>query len=238
MFLYYQADKFLVSIQKLDTKGKERSVVYWTPLVQKFSTTFPNKDFIDSFVYPVMNMLTGNTQPRVSQEIKRVLQLAKNSKVGDWYLYHNHTEIRVYGCQLAPYKLPKYLPMRIFSLEYFRQIISSDEAHFLSTRKKTQFKMKNQLGPFISNNREAGPEGNKILQQMKFKNNFMWQYDLHGVINKLRIRVKLGPYMHHPRPAIKQFANQFEWLENALIDMDNIVVDVENTLIDLEKQFD
>lgn len=34
--------------------------------------------------------------------------------------------------------------------------------------------MKNQLGPFICNNREVGPEADKILQQMKFRNNFMW----------------------------------------------------------------
>lgn len=60
MFLYYQTDKFPVSIQKLDTRGMERSVVYWTPLVQKFSTTFTYKDFIDSFVYLVMNMLTSD----------------------------------------------------------------------------------------------------------------------------------------------------------------------------------
>ena len=63
--------------------------------------------------------------------------MAKNSKVGDWYLYQNHTEIRIYGYELAPYKFPKYLPMRIFSLEYFRQIISSDEIHFIDYRKKT-----------------------------------------------------------------------------------------------------
>jgi len=54
--------------------------------------------------------------------------------------------------------------MRIFSLEYFRQIINSDEVNFLSAKKKTQFKMKNQLGPFIFNNRDAGLEEDKILQ--------------------------------------------------------------------------
>ena len=53
--------------------------------------------------------------------------------------------------------------MRIFSLEYFRQIINSDEVNFLSAKKKTEFKMKNQLGPFICNNREVGPNVDKIL---------------------------------------------------------------------------
>lgn len=128
--------------------------------------------------------------------------------------------------------------MRIFSLEYFRQIINSDEVNFLAARKKTLFKIKNQLGPFICNKREVGPKADKILQQMKFRNGFMWQYDPHGVINKLRIKEKLGPFIHHPRPDIEQFANQSEWLENTLIDMENIVVDVENTPVDLEKQID
>lgn len=212
--------------------------MYWTTLVHKFSTTFTYKDFIDSFLYPIMNMLTSKTQPRIGPEIKRVMQLAKKSKVGYWYLYQNHTEIRIYGCELAPYKLPKYLPMKIFALEYFRKIISFDEIYFLAYMKKTQFKVKNQMGPFNCNNREAGPEANKLLQQMKVINNFMWHYDPHGVINNLRLKVKLGAYIHHPRFDIEQFANQDEWVENTLTDMDNTVVDVENTLIDLERQFD
>ena len=70
------------------------------------------------------------------------MQLSNQSRTSDWYLYQNHTNIRSYGCELSPYKLPKYLPMRIFSLEYFRQIISSDEIHFIAYKKKTQFKVK------------------------------------------------------------------------------------------------
>jgi len=95
-----------------------RSVIFWTPLFHKYSSPYTYTDFIDSFVHPVMTMLTRNPPPRISQEIKIFLQLSKQSKVGDWYLYQNHTEIRIYGCQLAPYKLPKYLPMRLFALEY------------------------------------------------------------------------------------------------------------------------
>jgi len=72
---------------------------------------------------------------------------------------------------------------------------------------------------------------------MKFRNSFLWQYDPHGVIKKLRLKVKLGPYIHHPRPDI-EFAIQSDWVDNTLIHMDNTVLDVENTLIDLEKQFD
>jgi len=98
--------------------------------------------------------------------------------------------------------------MRIFALEYFRQIINSDEVNFLSARKKTQFKMKNQLGPFICNNNEAGLEVDKILQQMNFKRSFMWQYDPNGVRNKLRLKFKLSPFIHEPRLDIERFSSQ------------------------------
>jgi len=67
--------------------------------------------------------------------------------------------------------------------------------------------MKNQLGPFICINREAGPEVDKILKQMNFKNRFMWQYDPHAVINKLLLKVKLCPFIHDPMTDIERFAN-------------------------------
>jgi len=63
--------------------------------------------------------------------------------------------------------------MRIFFLEYFRYMINSDEINFLAYRNKTQFKVKNQMGPFIRNNREARPEADKLLQLMMFKNSFI-----------------------------------------------------------------
>ena len=111
--------------------------------------------------------------------------------------------------------------MRIFALEYFRKIINSGKVNFLSARKKTQFKIKNQLGPYICNNREAGEEADKILYQMKFNSNFMWQYDPNGVINKLRLKLKLSAFMHESRQYIEKYANQSEWLENTLIDVEN-----------------
>ena len=88
--------------------------------------------------------------------------------------------------------------------------------------------MKNQLSPFICNNRENGQEVEKILQQMNFNNSFMWQYERNGVINKLRLKFKLIPFIHEPRLDIERYDNQSEWLENNLID-------VEKTLIDLKE---
>jgi hypothetical protein len=65
-------------------------------------------------------MINNRMEPRINEEVQRILHLSDLAKIRDWYLYHNHTEIRVYGCEFPPYKLPKYLPIRIFALEYIR----------------------------------------------------------------------------------------------------------------------
>ena len=159
---------------------------FWTTLVHQSQSPYSYSDFIDLFVHLVMEMLAGSPSPRISLEIKRVLQLSKQTKVGDWYLYQNHTKIRIYGCMLAPYKLPRYLPMRLFAFEYYRQIINANEVKFFNAKKKANFKIKDQLGPFICNSREAGKEVDLILQRMKFQRIFVWRYDPLEVITKKR----------------------------------------------------
>lgn len=137
MFLYFQSEKFALNLQKLDVEGNPQLVIFWTPLIRKYSSQSTYIDFIDSFIHPMVNLLNSSRQPRISEEIKKVLQFSEHNRTGDWYLYQNHIEIRVYGSNLIPYKLSKYLPMRLFSLEYIRHIINSDTINFLVAKKKT-----------------------------------------------------------------------------------------------------
>lgn len=81
---------------------------------------FSYKQFIELFVHPTINLISSTPEPRVNDEIAKVLQLVDQATIGDWYLYQNYIEIRVFGCEIPPYKLPKYLHMRIFALEYIR----------------------------------------------------------------------------------------------------------------------
>ena len=173
LFLYYQADKFPITLQKLDAIGNPRLVVFWTVLFHQFDSQYSYIDFIDLFVHPVTTMLLGSPPPRISANVRRVLHLSKQYRVGDWYLYQNHTEIRIYGCELAPYKLPKYLPMRLFALEYYKQMFISNEVHFFKSKKKAHLRIKDQLGPFICNNREAGKVVEEILQRLRLKQSFI-----------------------------------------------------------------
>jgi hypothetical protein len=218
LFLFFQADKFSFSQQKLDQDGNPQPVTSWTSIVRKNSYEFNFKQFIDQFYHPVVCMLSGRTKPRINEEIQRILHLSDLAKTGDWYLYQDHTEIRIYGCELPPYKLPKYFPVRIFALEYIRQMINSDDIHFVAFKKKQQLRIKGQIGSFICNNRAAGEEANKLLKEMKFSQSFPWHYDPCGIIAETRLKNKISPYAHVPKPEIEKFMNQTEWEENTLID--------------------
>jgi hypothetical protein len=153
-------------MQKMDQDGKPQPVTSWTSLLRRNSTEFNFKQFIEQFYHPVVSMLSGRQEPRINEEIQRILHLSDLAKTGDWYLYQNHMEIRIYGCELAPYKLPKYFPVRIFTLEYIRQMINSDDIHFVSLKKKQQLRIKGQIGSFICNSRAVGEEANKLLKEM------------------------------------------------------------------------
>ena len=138
--------------------------------------------------------------------------------MGDWFLYEKHTELRIFGSNLLPYKLPKYLTIRVFALEYLRQVLNYDAINFMASKKKTQFNIKKQIGPFIVNNREANKEIEKTLSELKFQVSFPWNYDPQGFLSIIRVKCKLPPFIHEPKPDIEKFENQTKWLENTLID--------------------
>ena len=62
--------------------------------------------------------------------------------------------------------------MRVFNLEYIRKVLNSNSINFLAAKKKTQFKLKNQVGPFICNHRDAEAEATKQLLEYKFEKIF------------------------------------------------------------------
>jgi len=215
LILYYQSDRFPFFVNKIDTKGNPRSVIFWTSIFhQSFACPYTYNEFIDQFVHPVTTMLTGNPPSRIGDEIKSILQLSKQYRVGDWYLYQNHTKIKIYGCELPPFKLPKYVPLRLFALEYYRQMINSYQIHFTKAKKKAHLKIKDHLGPFICNNREAGKVAEAILEShMKLNKIFGWKYDPHSFIYDRRMKNRLSPYFHHRIPEIEQYENMDEWRE-------------------------
>ena len=143
--------------------------------------------------------------PRISYKMQKILQLSKSYKLGNWYLYQDHTVIRIYGCELCPYRLPRYVPMRLFALEYYKQLINLDVTHFHSTKKKARLKFKDHLGPFIMNKKEGWQDADLILKdQIKLKRSFWWvPYDPLGFISARRVKYRLTPYTHCKIPHMK-----------------------------------
>jgi hypothetical protein len=105
-------------------------------------------------------------------------------------------------------------------LEYIRQIINSDDIHFVSLKKKQQLRIKGQIGSFICNNRGAGEEADRMLREMKFSMSFPWHYDPCGIISEMRVKNKNIPYVHEARPEVEKFANQTVWEPNTLVEVE------------------
>jgi len=119
--------------------------------------------------------LRGVSPPRISGDIKNTLQLSKQCKLGDWYLYQNFTEFKIYGCEFSPFKLPKYVPMQLFALEYYRKMCNANLIHFTKANKKAQLRIKHQIGPFVCNSREAREAAEIILEDyLRLQNSFGW----------------------------------------------------------------
>ena len=109
------------------------------------------------------------------------------------------------------------MTIRVFDLEYLRQVLNADAINFMASKKKTQFKLKNQIGPFIVNNRDADKEIERRLSELKFQVSFPWNYGPQGLLNSIRVKNKLPPFIHEPKPDIEMFSNQTEWAENTLV---------------------
>jgi len=84
LLLYYQIDSFLFTIKKLDSKGERRSVIFWTSVFHNvYESPYTYCEFIDWFIHPASTLLIGAPPPRLSRDIKKILQLSKNYRIGD-----------------------------------------------------------------------------------------------------------------------------------------------------------
>ena len=144
--------------------------------------------------------------------------MSKVYSIGDWYYYQNHTVNRIYGCELAPYRFPRYVPMRMFALEYFRQFGNADVKNFSGKGKKAQLKVRNQLGHFIYNKREEDwQEVDRMLEGLGLKTSFLWKpYDPNHFITLRRVKYRLASYNHVRMPHIEKYANQIKWRRGTL----------------------
>src|SRR3984885_9547666 len=130
--------------------------------------------------------------------------------------------------------------MRLFSLEYYRQLINSDLTHFHSAKKKANLKFRDYLGPFTMNKKDGWQEADQILgQQLRLKKSFWWvPYDPEGFISARRVKFRLHPYNHAPLSQVQPFANQDEWVPGTIVEELTQEELMEQNVKDLEKTLD
>jgi hypothetical protein len=83
IFTFFQEDRLSFPMQKMDQDGKPQTVTSWTLLLRRNSTEFNFKQFIEQFYHPVVRMLSGRLEPRINEEIHRILHLSDLAKTGD-----------------------------------------------------------------------------------------------------------------------------------------------------------
>lgn len=69
--------------------------------------------------------------------MKSYLTMSSAHRKGDWFLGADYTVIRLYGLEMAPYRIPKLLTPRIFILECVRQLLHVDEVCIKRAHKKS-----------------------------------------------------------------------------------------------------
>ena len=136
----------------LDMVGRDHRVkptMDWCP---KIRSTPKNKNlwwYINNFLPILYTLLHDDPPPRVIPEMFQELQSTPQLATGDWFLYEDHTVIRVYGFEGRPFKLPAFLTPRILALEFIRQKMASDDQHFSDKMVTRTFRIPMELGPFI-----------------------------------------------------------------------------------------
>jgi len=102
----------------------------------------------------------------------------------------------VYGYQEGPHVLPVFLTPRIFSLDFIRQRIISEDENFLKAHKASNLKFPFIVGPFVVKNKSCLPQIQSKLNEFGFTQLQGRKYDLHQIISKRRLEKKQGPYEH------------------------------------------
>lgn len=122
--------------------------------------------FVTSFISVVHSILNSSPPPCFLPKAHPFLHLSKDVKIGDWFQFEYYSEIRLYGVEVAPYKIPTFVPMRLFSLEFIRQSLNLDQVHFMLTNKGHLFKFPNIVGPYIVNNMQVVGKVQKSLEDV------------------------------------------------------------------------
>lgn len=174
MFIYTHKDEFEYLGRNLMDSCKQRKYVFDKDVVRKKPNNEGYAHFISTYMSTAYKIIYNVSPLRILPQRNAILQVRKDIKVGDWYLFEDYTEIRVYGSKLPPYHLLVFMPMRTFALEFIPQRLHADQIHFVLVKKGYMFKLGKLIGHFIVNTRQAFQRIEDLLKEMNFELGEIW----------------------------------------------------------------
>jgi len=140
LFFYTHVERFMhLRLNIMDPHKNKQSVVFWTDVVRSTTNNEGLMHFITSFLLVSYSMINSSPPPFILPKAQCFLQLSKDVKVGDWFIFEDYAKIRLYGSEVVPYKLPIFVPMRLISLEFIRLSLNVDQVHFVLAKKGHPF---------------------------------------------------------------------------------------------------
>ena len=130
----------------------------------------------------VYNAIFQKKLPIVLPEMKNILRISTEKRIGDWFLLEQGIVIRLYGFVHQCYLFPAFLTPRFFSMELITQKLIVETRHFLNFNKSIEIRYPWVVSPFIIKNRASLPMIQSLLKEMGFFIEFSINYDPHHVL--------------------------------------------------------
>lgn len=86
-------------------------MVFWTDVVRSNANNEGLMYFITYFLSISYSIINNSPPPCILPKAQSFLQLSKEVKVGDWFIFEDYAQIILYGVDVAPYRHPTFVPM-------------------------------------------------------------------------------------------------------------------------------
>ena len=113
--------------------------------------------FMNFLMSKVYNAIFQKKLPRVLLEMKNILRISTEKRIGDWFLLEQGIVIRLYGFVHQPYLFLAFLTPRIFSMDLITQKLIVETGHFLNLNKSIEIRYPWVVIHFIIKNKASLP---------------------------------------------------------------------------------
>jgi len=107
LFLYQNVERFSnLGLNVVNINKKKQSMVFSTGLIRGDLEDSGLFEFTSLFLPVAYKILNGSLPPTFLPKSQECLQLSKDVRCGDWFIFEEHAEIRLYGASVKAYRLP------------------------------------------------------------------------------------------------------------------------------------